>query len=97
MKGIFIVYNIAIDEEVTGALEELGIDAYTKWHQVLGRGHTSEPHLNTDVWPGLNMVAFLAIDDGLAPQVLEAVRNLRTSKLAREGIKAFQFALEEIT
>ena len=41
MDMVMIVYNQAIDEEVLELLEEVGIDEYSKWQRVLGKGEDS--------------------------------------------------------
>ena len=96
MKMVMIVYNAALDEEVSELLESAGLAFYTKWTRVLGRGEASGSHLGTQVWPGMNNVVFLATEEDRVPALLCGVRELRR-KLGREGIKAFVLPLEEIT
>jgi len=59
MKAVLIVHNAAIDEEVNEALESVGINCYTKFTNTLGKGEISQPHLNTDIWPGVNYGTFV--------------------------------------
>jgi len=51
---VLIVHNMAIDEEVNEALQSAGIDSYTKFPDVLGKGKMSVPHLKSEVWPETN-------------------------------------------
>jgi len=96
MKAVLIVHNVAIDEEVNEALESAGINCYTKFPNILGKGEISEPHLNIDVWPGINCGTFVVIEQVKAKKIMENVRRLR-EKLGSEGIKAFMWEIEDIT
>ena len=96
MKAVLIVHNVAIDEEVNEALESVGINCYTKFPNTLGKGEISEPHLNIDVWPGINCGTFVVIEQVKAKKVIENVRRLR-KKLGTEGIKAFMWEVDDIT
>jgi hypothetical protein len=96
MKAVLIVHNVAIDEEVNEVLESVGINCYTKFPNALGKGEISEPHLNTDVWPGINCGTFVVIEQVKAKKVMENVRRLR-EKLGTEGIKAFMWEVDDIT
>jgi hypothetical protein len=96
MKAVLIVHNVAIDEEVNEVLESVGINCYTKFPNTLGKGEISEPHLNTDVWPGINCGTFVVIEQVKAKKVMENVRRLR-EKLGTEGIKAFMWEVDDIT
>ncbi len=96
MKVIFIAYNVAIDEEVMEMLEQNGIESYTKWEKVLGKGAASGPHLGTHIWPASNSALFVATDDQKANKLLASVKKLR-AKMRKEGIKAFVLPLDEVT
>ena len=96
MKAVLIVHNAAMDEEVNEALESVGINCYTKFPNTLGKGEISEPHLNTDVWPGINCGTFVVTDQAKAKEVMEIVRQMR-EKRASEGIKAFMWEIDDIT
>lgn len=96
MKAVLIVHNSAIAEEVSEALQAVGVDCYTKFPNILGTGKLSEPHLNTDIWPGINCGTFVVVEDSKAEKVMQHVRQIR-EKLASEGIKAFKWEIEDIT
>jgi hypothetical protein len=96
MKAVLIVHNVAIDNDVNDALESAGIRYYTKFTDTLGRGEMSEPHLNTEVWPGVNTGTFVVTDPAKAKALMDSVRKLR-EKLASEGVKAFMWEIDDIT
>ena len=96
MKLVLIAYNEAVDEEVMRILQEVSVESYTKWTKVLGKGERSGPHLMTHVWPKANNVLAAVADDETAAKLLDGVRELR-GRLAREGIKAFSWQVEDAT
>jgi len=96
MKAVLIVHNVAIDGEVNEAVESAGITCYTKFTNTLGKGELSEPHLNTDVWPGINYGTLVVTGEAKAKALMDGVRKLR-EKLASEGVKAFMWEIDELT
>jgi len=96
MKAVLIVHNAAIDEEVNEALESIGISCYTKFTNTLGKGQLSEPHLNTDVWPEINIGSFVVTDQAKAKEIMLKIRHMR-EKLGSEGLKAFMWEIDDIT
>jgi len=96
MKLVVIAHAEGISSEVMGLLEETGADSYTRWTGVQGKGKASGPHLGTHVWPKLNAVVAVAVDDSQAERLVVGVRELR-KRLGAEGVKAFVLPLEAIT
>ncbi|HEA46905.1 MAG TPA: transcriptional regulator [bacterium] len=97
MKLVLIVYNVAIEEEVMESLKEIGVENYTKWDRVLGKGKTSGTHLDTDVWPGVNHMLAIAVEDEKKDKIMARVRELKSKEvLRREGIGVFVLPLEEM-
>lgn len=96
MKAVLIVHNIAIDEQVNEMLVSIGINCYTKFTDTLGKGQLSEPHLNTDVWPGVNYGTFVVTDQVNAGQIMNNVRQMR-KEFSSEGLKAFMWEIDDTT
>ena len=96
MKAVLIVHNVAIDAEVNDLLKSVGIECYTKFPDVVGRGRLSEPHLDTEVWPGVNCGTLVIVGDDLARAAMDGVRKMRLTYGA-EGVKAFLWEIEDIT
>ncbi|MBL7130528.1 MAG: hypothetical protein ISS45_03865 [Candidatus Omnitrophica bacterium] len=96
MKMVMVSYNSAINSEVMEALEKCGIENYTKWVQVQGKGKTSGPHFGSEIWPGENAALFIATQEEKVSGLLSEIRALR-EKLGRVGVKAFVWPLEQIT
>ncbi|MFP4057473.1 MAG: PG0541 family transporter-associated protein [Candidatus Brocadiia bacterium] len=96
MKLVLIAYYEGIDRDVMDLLDHAGVDSYTQWTRVLGKGSHSGPHLGSHVWPKLNDVLAVATDDETAAELMEGVRRLR-QRLGQEGVKAFRIPLDEVT
>jgi hypothetical protein len=96
MKAVLITHNAAINEEINEMLMSIGIDCYTKFTNTIGKGRLSEPHLDTDVWPGVNYGTFVVTEQSKAEQAMENVRRMR-KKLGSEGLKAFMWEIDDIT
>lgn len=96
MKAVLITHNAAINEEINEMLTSIGIDCYTKFTHTLGKGQLSEPHLDTEVWPGVNYGTFVVTDQPKAEKAMENVRRMR-EKLSSEGLKAFMWEIDDIT
>lgn len=96
MKAVLIMHNVALDRDVNEALHSLGVDCYTKFTDTLGKGKLSEPHLSSDVWPGVNYGTLVIVEESKANQIMDKVRLMR-EKLASEGIKAFMWQIDDIT
>ncbi len=96
MKLVLIAYNEAIDDEVMEQLDAVGIEGYTKWTGVLGKGRGGGPHLLSHIWPKGNNVLVVVAEDASAKELLEAIRSLKQTAVA-EGVKAFLLPVDEIT
>jgi nitrogen regulatory protein PII len=95
MKLVMIMYNEAINDEVEKILEQNGVEGFTKWTNVYGKGKTSGPHLGTHVWPKANNVLAVVTEKAAAAKLLKDIRELR-KRFAKEGVKAFMWEIEEI-
>jgi hypothetical protein len=96
MKAVLIIHNVAIDEQVNETLVSIGINCYTKFTNTLGKGKLSEPHLNTEVWPGVNYGTFIVTDQAKGKEIMDKVRQMR-EKLGSEGLKAFMWEIDDTT
>ncbi len=76
MKAIFVAYNQAYNQEIVDLLEGFGQRGYTVWEEIGGRGSVSgEPHLGNHAWPAQNHALLSVVEDSLAPQVMDALRQ----------------------
>jgi len=77
MKFLLIAYNEAVDDEVMKLLAKAGVETYTKWVKVLGKGNASGPHLATHIWPKANNVLGVAVEEQQAGRRADAAREYR--------------------
>jgi nitrogen regulatory protein PII len=89
MKAIMIIYNQAHTEKVEYMLEKLGINGYSLWENVQGKGsRTGVPHLGTHAWPEINKSVLTVVDDDLVDTVLDKVKRIDSIN-EEVGIRAF--------
>ena len=86
MKLIIICYNVAIHQEVMEVLKGAGVKNYTRFERAQGVGDLAGPHLGTNVWPAVNPVMIVALEDKKKDKFIEQIKELR-KKLGKEGIK----------
>ena len=96
MKLLLIAYGEALEEEVKDILNQQGVQGYTQWKKVYGKGNASGPHLGTHVWPKANNVLAIAVEDTTASELMDKIRELKNNR-SRDGIKAFTIPVEEFT
>ncbi|MBW1739214.1 MAG: hypothetical protein JRJ69_17215 [Deltaproteobacteria bacterium] len=94
MKCVFIVYNIAIHEEILETLKKAGLRDYTRWEEVVGVGKKSGPHLNTHIWPAKNSAMIIMAEEKKTALLMEEIRELQ-EKMKGVGLKAFCLAVDE--
>jgi hypothetical protein len=98
MKIAFLVCNEVYSSRLQTVLGDLGIDYYTRWDRVTGKGHGTEPHLGTRSFPGHNVVLMIAFreDEPLEKLVKEIVEA--NAKIPRDDdkIRLFQVPMERI-
>ncbi|NLF93253.1 MAG: hypothetical protein GX564_05135 [Oligosphaeraceae bacterium] len=97
LKMLIIVYNISIQEEVMDLLEAQGVTCFTQWPRLVGRGVTTGPRLDNDVWPGANAAVMTVVEEEQAGKLMLAVQAFRDEIGEHEGVKAFQLPVEKMT
>jgi len=89
MKAIMIIFNQAHTEKVEYMLDKLGINGYSLWENVQGKGtNTGVPHLGTHTWPEINKSVLTIVEDNLVDKVLEVVKKIDAVN-EEVGIRAF--------
>jgi len=98
MKMAFLVYRDILDDRIDSLLQRAGVDFYTEWENVKGKGHETSPHLGTRTFPGFNCVRMIAFQD---EDQLELVINLikelnKEIKIKDDYARLFQIPLDRI-
>lgn len=94
MKMFVIVYSREADEDILDAFKRSGITGYTKMQEVRGEGKETEPKLGTHIWPGMNNILFLVLEDDKVPPIKNLIKQLKQEH-PRAGIKGFLILLED--
>ncbi len=95
MKAVFVIFAQPLESDVMGALKQLNIKQYTKFPYLLGLGGHSEPHLDTQTWPGANYGLFISTDEQTKDKLLKSLKEIKEKNI-EEGLKVFVMPLEEI-
>jgi len=94
MKAVLIIYAPALEQNVMKALAQSGVKKYTKLPYLHGVGGHSEPHLDTQVWPGSNESLLIVTDEKTKDKLTAAVALIKKD-FGFEGIKCFVWTIEE--
>ncbi|MBK7630423.1 MAG: hypothetical protein IPJ23_06960 [Ignavibacteriales bacterium] len=98
MKLAFIAYRDILDDRISAGLNELGIDFYTQWEDVKGKGHKTDAHLGNRPFPGFNHVRMIAFQEEKLLEKLIIKINELNEIVERDDdkIRLFQLPLEKI-
>jgi nitrogen regulatory protein P-II len=98
MKLAFIVHNQVLATQVMELLESAGIDYYTRWNNVQGKGRGTEPHLGRGSYASTNTVMMIAFDEEAPLQkLIGGIAGANESiKRPSDKIRLFQLPLERI-
>ena len=98
MKLAFIVHNQYQSASVMEILRAAGIDYYTRWEHVKGKGHGTEPHLGSGGFPSMNSVLMIAFPESgpLDALVREITAANQQTQRADDKIRLFQLPLERM-
>ena len=98
MKMAFLVYNEFYNAQVMSLLRDAGIDYYTRWSDVHGKGHGTEAHLGRGGTPGTNGVLMIAFEDVRPLEALVARIAAWNADQRRpdDRIRLFQLPLERM-
>ena len=89
-----IVFNQANTERVEYMLDYLGINGFTFFEQVQGRGTDGgEPRRGTHTWPEMNSCVITIVPDEKVDALLEAVKKL-DMRNEEVGVRAFVWNIE---
>jgi len=95
MKAVTVFFNIAIEEEVLAAVRGAGVEHYSEWPRMTGRGAATGARMDNHVWPGANSGILMLVDDKVATTVMDALQKLRDSRVGHQsGIFAYQSPVE---
>lgn len=97
LKMVLLVYNISINEEVMELFAKNGAPSFTQWPRVIGKGASTGPKMDNDVWPGANSAIMTVLPEDRAKKLFDDIQNIRNEIGEHEGIKAFILPIEAMT
>ena len=94
----FVVYYEHVDAQVMDILKTLGIDYYTRWENLKGKGHGTEPHIGIGTYVRMNFALMIAFEDEAPLAALTSAIVAANEKARRpdERIRLFQVPLERM-
>ena len=98
MKLAFVVCNDFFVSRVMDLLHAAGIDYYTRWDNVKGKGRGTDPHLGKGSFGATNVVLMIAFEDDKPLHTLIAdIAKLNAETARRDDhVRLFQLPLERI-
>lgn len=90
-----LVCSATLQEDLEQLFRKNQISAFTQLPTVYGSGNGGGTRLDTEVWPGMNMMYILALTSEKYTIVKDWIVAYR-SRQPREGIKLFSLALKEM-
>lgn len=98
MKFAFVVHVEYSARLLMDLLKTLEIDYYTRWDEVKGKGHGTDPHLGAGGFPSTNSVVMIAFEDEKPlERLIEAITAANKDiKRPADRIRLFQLPLERI-
>lgn len=89
MKSVMIVFNQANTGRVEYMLDKLGINGFTFFEEVQGRGtNGGEPRRGTHAWPEMNSCVITIVEDDKVDTLLESIKKL-DMRNEEVGVRAF--------
>ncbi|EKD81115.1 MAG: hypothetical protein ACD_39C01969G0001 [uncultured bacterium] len=95
MEFVMLVCSTTLQEDLERLFRRHQIAAFTQMPTVYGSGNGGGTRLDTETWPGLNMMYILALPQEKYVIVRDWVASYRTRQ-PREGVKLFSLALKEM-
>ncbi|MBC7332389.1 MAG: hypothetical protein H5T91_08220 [Synergistetes bacterium] len=96
LKAFLIVGNSTLEEDLKEILEKAGVDGYTQWSLVKGKGGKGF-RLGTPVWPAMNEVFLVVTDGEKEALLLRALTELKNkSEVKEEGLEIFFWEVERV-
>lgn len=94
MKAVFISYNQAFKDEILDIMLKAGVEGYTNWEEVTGRGSRGgEPHLGDHAWPTLNSAMIAIVEDNISEIFMKRLKVLDENNPLM-GLRAFSWSVD---
>ncbi len=95
MEFVMITCSATLQEDLEDLFKKNQITGYTYLPTVHGSGAGGGTRLDTEVWPGMNIMYILALESKQYVVLKDWVKAYRQHQ-PREGIKLFSLAMKEM-
>ncbi len=92
MKLLMFVFDAALEDIILQEFQTMGIEGWTKIPKAYGKGHRSDPLLDTHIWPGYHVLYVVKVDD---PEPLKPKLRELSEKYKHRGFRVFILPLED--
>ena len=98
MKIAFLVYHDVLDDRIINFLDELKIDSYVKWENVLGKSHDAAAHLGTRTFPGHDSVRLVPFqNEEKLTQLITVIQDFNKQAVKKDDeIRLYLIPLERV-
>jgi hypothetical protein len=93
MRLLIVVYDHGIDETLMERLEAAGVRHWTKTFDAHGEGESGRK-MGDQIWPGMNNVLYLQLEDDRVREVAAAIRDLQEAYKLPPGITMWSVPVE---
>lgn len=83
---VILVIDQGVEPDVMQVLEQAGLNHFTRFSDVAGAGETGRREGNP-IWPGLNTVLFIVMDNEQIPPLVERLHAIRDSYPITPGMR----------
>jgi|Deesub1362A_J573_1020465.scaffolds.fasta_scaffold00030_29 nitrogen regulatory protein PII len=94
MKMLQIICDSGFEDYLLENFEKEGIKYFTKIEKALGKGSSSEPHLDSHIWPGFHVLYFVAVQDEKYDKIKKLLLKMK-KELKGRGFKVFVYDIFE--
>ncbi|MBW3623491.1 MAG: hypothetical protein KY468_08785 [Armatimonadetes bacterium] len=95
MRLLIVVYDQGVDETLMERLGAMGVTHWTKTFNAHGEGDSGRK-LGDAIWPGMNNLLYLQLEDDRVAEVAAAIRDLQESYRLQPGITIWSLPVEAL-
>lgn len=98
MKMAVIIHSEYQNNDIITLMNQAGIDFYTRWEKVTGKGHNTLSHLGHRGGPGFNTITMIVSPDDDKLEVLIEIINYKNDQyyLSKDRIRIFIIPVEKM-
>lgn len=85
-KLVWIIAESGVETQLMETFEQLGIENYTLFEQIEGKGETGRKQGNA-IFPGINHVIMVAVPEDVIDPLVERLHEIRDSYIVTPGMK----------